>query len=143
VKKLTEDYIPRFGKPECILSDHGTQFTSPKWTNGLGGLRMRIRYSPVRHPASNPCERYVREISKYFLIYCHQNHKQWPELIPYMEEWINSAISEATGFTSAELMTGEQPVSIFERLLPPRPDTTPDTVTYEEKVLQAYARMRV
>jgi hypothetical protein len=60
-----------------------------------------------------------------------------------MEEWVNSTISEATGFTPAELMTGEQPVSIFEQLLPPRPDTTPNTVTYEEKALQAYARMRL
>jgi hypothetical protein len=85
----------------------------------------------------------MREISKYFRIYCHKNHKQWPELIPYMEECISSTISEATGFTPAELMTGEQPISIFEHLLPPRPDTTPDTVTYEEKALQVYARMRV
>ena len=31
LNKLTTDYFPHVIKPSCILSDHGTQFTSPMW----------------------------------------------------------------------------------------------------------------
>ena len=30
LKKLLEDYIPKYDRVEKIQSDHGTQFTSPK-----------------------------------------------------------------------------------------------------------------
>lgn len=35
IKKIFEDYVPRFGKPRRLSFDHGTQFTSPVWTKKL------------------------------------------------------------------------------------------------------------
>ena len=52
-------------KPSCILSDHGTQFTSLMWKKKLSELDVTVRYSPIRHPESNPVERAMREIGKY------------------------------------------------------------------------------
>ena len=51
------DYIPHFGKPKAILSDHGTQFTSEKWINKLKGEGINPIFSFIRHPQSNPVER--------------------------------------------------------------------------------------
>ena len=31
IEKIFNDYIPQYGKPERIMSDHGTQFTSDMW----------------------------------------------------------------------------------------------------------------
>ena len=31
ILKLSSDYFPKYGKPERIICDHGTQFTSKKW----------------------------------------------------------------------------------------------------------------
>ena len=40
IKKLVEDYIPKYGKPEKIIMDHGTQFQSPKLLNKLNELNI-------------------------------------------------------------------------------------------------------
>ena len=65
LNKLTTDYFPHVIKPSCILSDHGTEFTSPMWKKKLSELDVTVRYSPIRHPVSNPVERVMREIGKY------------------------------------------------------------------------------
>jgi len=59
---MTTDYFPHVIKSSCILSDHGTQFTSPMWKKKLSELDVTVRYSPVTHPESNPVECVMREI---------------------------------------------------------------------------------
>jgi transposase InsO family protein len=90
-----------------ILSDHGSQFTSPSWKKTLTELGIQIKYSPIRHPESNPTERVMRELGKYFRIYCNLTHKKWPELVPHIIKWLNSSVSATTGYSPIELMQGE------------------------------------
>ncbi|XP_015955678.1 uncharacterized protein LOC107480072 [Arachis duranensis] len=45
--------ITRFGIPEVIISDNGTQFTDKKFTEFLHGLGIRQRFSSVEHPQTN------------------------------------------------------------------------------------------
>ena len=35
IRKIFGEYIPKYGRPKGILSDHGTQLTSPKWIRSL------------------------------------------------------------------------------------------------------------
>ena len=35
INKLTKDHFPKFRKPLKIVTDHGTQLTSPQWSNFL------------------------------------------------------------------------------------------------------------
>lgn len=35
VSKIVKEYIPKHGKPQIILSDNGTQFTSKLWKEKL------------------------------------------------------------------------------------------------------------
>lgn len=76
LNKLTKYYFVKVIKPRTILSDHGSQFTSPQWHKTLTGLGIEIKYSPIRHPESNPAERIMRELGKYFRIYCNETHKK-------------------------------------------------------------------
>jgi transposase InsO family protein len=66
--KLREHYFQSVIKPEAILSDHGSQFSSPSWQKALAELGIKCKYSPIRHPESNPTERVMRELGKYFRI---------------------------------------------------------------------------
>jgi transposase InsO family protein len=77
-------------KPKVIFSDHGSQFASPTWQKALADLGIQYKYSPIRHPESNPTERIMRELGRYFKIYCRKTNKKWPELVPYMQNWLNS-----------------------------------------------------
>ncbi|XP_057756163.1 uncharacterized protein LOC130975374 [Arachis stenosperma] len=45
--------ITRFGIPEVVISDNGTQFTDKKFTEFLSGLGVRQRFSSVEHPQTN------------------------------------------------------------------------------------------
>ncbi|XP_057760175.1 uncharacterized protein LOC130980522 [Arachis stenosperma] len=45
--------ITRFGIPEVVISDNGTQFADKKFTEFLNGLGIRQRFSSVEHPRTN------------------------------------------------------------------------------------------
>ncbi|XP_057719199.1 uncharacterized protein LOC130933588 [Arachis stenosperma] len=45
--------ITRFGIPEVVISDNGTQFTDKKFTEFLNGLGVKQRFSSVEHPQTN------------------------------------------------------------------------------------------
>jgi hypothetical protein len=79
-------------KPKTVLSDHGSQFTSPQWRKTLTELGIEVRYSPIRHPESNLAERIMRELGKYFRIYCNETRKKWPEFVGHIEQWLNSSV---------------------------------------------------
>lgn len=64
LKKIIEQYIPEIGKPSTILSDNGTEFTSPVWKSRLQQEKIRVIFSSIRHPQSNPTERVMRELGR-------------------------------------------------------------------------------
>ncbi|XP_025664473.1 uncharacterized protein [Arachis hypogaea] len=52
-KFLWRQVITRFGIPEIIISDNGTQFADKKFKEFLEGLRVSHRFSSVEHPQTN------------------------------------------------------------------------------------------
>ncbi|PNF40755.1 hypothetical protein B7P43_G18308, partial [Cryptotermes secundus] len=143
LKKLKNHYFQEVIKPKVVLSDHGSQFASPAWQKALAELGIQCKYSPIQHPESNPIERIMRELGKYFKIYCNETRKKWPELVPYIENWLNSSISQSTGYAPIELLNGEDRPDIFRKLLKEEADQSPDEEPLSEKLIKAYARMKV
>ncbi|XP_016207299.1 uncharacterized protein K02A2.6-like [Arachis ipaensis] len=45
--------ITRFGIPEVVISDNGTQFTDKKFVEFLAGLGVKKKFSSVEHPQMN------------------------------------------------------------------------------------------
>nr|XP_025670157.1 uncharacterized protein LOC112769923 [Arachis hypogaea] len=52
-KFLWRQIITRFGIPEIVISDNGTQLTDKKFREFLEGLRVSHRFSSVEHPQTN------------------------------------------------------------------------------------------
>jgi transposase InsO family protein len=77
LNKLLNHYFVNVIKPKIILSDDGSQFSSPVWLRKLKEHDVTTRFLPIRHPESNPSERVMRELSKFFRIYRHDHHKNW------------------------------------------------------------------
>ena len=90
LNRITNHYFGTVITTKAILSDNATQFRSPTWRKQLLKQGVEPRFTPIRHPESNPSERYMRELSKFCRIYCTENHKKWAELLPYIENWINN-----------------------------------------------------
>ena len=97
LKKL-DLFIKLCGKPKSVLSDHGTQFTSSMWQEGLRGIQPI--YSTIRHPQSNPSERIMCELGRLFRAYCHTNHAGWIDLLHKINIWLNIVPHESTKMTS-------------------------------------------
>jgi transposase InsO family protein len=76
LNKVVNDYVINMTRPRCILSDHGTQFSSKKWKDKLAELSIGVTFSPMRHPQANPSERCRRETGKFCRIYCNEAHKR-------------------------------------------------------------------
>jgi hypothetical protein len=85
----------------------------------------------------------MRELGKYFRIYCHETQKKWPELAPHIEGWLNSSVSAATGYAPIELLSGKPRPDLFQKILKKEPDQQPTEMSLTDKLLKAYAQMKL
>ena len=102
------------------MSDHGTQFVAIKWKTTLASLGIRVLYSSIRHPQSNPVERTMREIGRVLRTYCGAQHTKWATYINFMQDCLNLTTHQSTGFTPYQLHFNRLPndkiLEIFPRL---------------------------
>ena len=56
---ITLKYFPEIGKPQSIITDHGTQFRGRKWRDTLMNQGVKTYKTSVYHPNSNPCLLYT------------------------------------------------------------------------------------
>ena len=117
LKRLFEDYIPECGMFKRILSDNGTQFTSSKWKSEFEKAGIRVVYSSIRRPQSNPAERIMREISKFCRTFC-TTHTSWANHVKNIENLLNITTHHSTKFTPHELHFGIAIEAEIEKLIP-------------------------
>lgn len=109
LNKTFNCYIPEMANPTRILSDHGTQFTSPKWGERLRQEGIKAIFSSIRHPQSNPVERVMRELGRLFRTLCADRHTRWAKCISDIEFFFNITMHLSTGFSPCELHIGRKP----------------------------------
>jgi len=84
----------------------------------------------------------MREISKFCKIYCSQNHRKWAELLPKIEEWLNTTVADSTDFTPVELLFQAKKPDLFENIFTKSPQNIPKPETIGDKVMKGYAKTR-
>ena len=119
LKRILENYIPECGKPKRILivSDNGTQFTSPRWRNTLEKEGITVVFSSIRHPQSNPTERVMREIGRMFRTFCSENHTSWANHVKNIENLLNITTHFSTEYAPHELHFGIPVKNEIEKLI--------------------------
>lgn len=108
LKLLQEGFMNRIPVRQ-VLSDHGTQFTSRHWINTLKSWNIRPVFITIRHPQSNPVERYMKTLGRFFRAYCHQNHHRWLNYLKDIEECLNTTPHISTKFAPLHIITGIPP----------------------------------
>lgn len=122
-KTFVFEYIPRFGVPQTITSDRGTQFESRLFSE-LGKLlgSKRIR-TTAYHPQSNGMvERFHRHLKAALMARGKTTH--WREELPFVLLGIRSTLKEDLGCSPAELVYG-QPLRLPGEFLVDSPTTNP------------------
>lgn len=115
VRAIFTHWIARFGTPELIITDRGTQFESSLFQafNTLFGIK-RIR-TTAYHPQSNgKIERFHRTLKT--SIMAHAEH-DWTLSLPVVLLGIRTALRGDSNYSAAEIMYGEAlrlPSEMFE-----------------------------
>ena len=117
LKEIFDLYIPVMGKPKRILADHGSQFSSPKWSDRLRKAGIRVVFSSTRHPKSNPVERVMRELGRLFRTLCADKHARWGKCIGNIEFFLNVTTHFSTGFSPFELHFGVKPTDPIQSII--------------------------
>ena len=139
LKKVRDDFIPKYGKMKALLSDNGSMFASPKWRNYFDNEGIKVLHSSAYHPQSNVLERQNRTISTYLRIFCHQNHRGWVDYIPIVENIMNNTPNPSTKISPALLFTGKEPRPVLEGI---PPSMTTQSQSLMEKCKVAFQRQK-
>lgn len=106
---LVQRIFTKFGVPEELISDQGTNFTSELMKQVCKLLRIRKLQTTAYHPMSNGrTERVHRTIPRMLSHYVNKNQSDWDELLPMINMAYNSQVHETTGFTPYELVYGKK-----------------------------------
>lgn len=108
IRKIFNDYVPKYGKPKRIQCDHGTQFTSLKWADKLKSEDVELVFSSIRHPQGNIVERVNRELGRFFRTLVEEKHTGWATYTEKVQNCSNETHRETTELTPLELPTVQQ-----------------------------------
>lgn len=110
-------YITTHGKPECILTDNGTQFTTKKWTQGLAKLGITPRFTAIRNPCTNIAERWNRQLGNLFRIFVRERHTKWATHVKLIQKCLNETYQSTIELTPYEAQFGRKPKRSWEKYL--------------------------
>ena len=120
------------------MTDHGTQFTSKKWTDKLRKNGIKPIFSSIRHPQSNMVERIHRELGRFFRVYTQHAHKAWAKYTETIAKIMNETHHDTTGYTPIELHFNKKPTRVWEKYLKIHNN---DDIPYERRLFLARERM--
>ena len=107
-KTLVGEIFMRYGLPRRMISDNGVQFVADVMQKALFVLGVKQNLIPLYHPEANPVERRNRDLKVHLAILVEGNHKQWPEVLPFVRFALNSSFTISTGSTPAYLTFGRE-----------------------------------
>lgn len=106
--KFKNAILFRYGSPEVLITDNGTQFTSKIFRDLAKDWDIEIQYTAPYSPQSNPVERANRVIKTMLSQYVKDNHKSWANFLGELRYAINTAVHDSTGYSPASLCTGRE-----------------------------------
>lgn len=109
------DIIHRFGVPNSIITDNGTQFTGKKFLNWCDEHHVHVDWASVAHPESNgQVERangmLLQGIKPLIFDRLEKFGRQWLEELPKVLWSLRTTRSRATGFTPFYMVYGSEAI---------------------------------
>lgn len=134
------DVFSRHGIPEILVTDNGPQFISKETKGFLDLYNVFIMPATTYHPATNgEVENRNKELGKYLRL-LSEREKEWDDLLPSALWALRTTKSEATGFSSFELLYGRRDKQPFELLV--NIDKREPDEPYQDYVLRKFLKHR-
>lgn len=110
IKFLEECIFSIHGKPEVIISDRGTQFTSAEWKDFIEKVGAKHNLTTPFHPQSNGIDERVNgtvvNILKPYIDHFQDN---WDEQLKWAIFVYNTTVHESTGYSPYQIAHGLDP----------------------------------
>jgi transposase InsO family protein len=142
-KILEKDIFCRFGIPEKLHSDQGTQFTSRLMKEVGQQLGIQITTTPTYNPRSNPVERSHRTIGMSLRALLQQRKvKDWDLALACTTFAMNTTINRSTGYSPYQLMFGREASQPLDLLFgAPTPPTDAGDADHQQYVKKLRDRL--
>lgn len=124
------EILTRWGVPDYILSDRGSQFLSAVFKELCCKWSVSQKLTTAYHPQTNMTERVNRTLKYMIAAYVDDNHKKWDQYLPELRFAVNSAVQESIGMSPAELHLGRKLQGPMDKLLHGR-NLSPDLPSYD------------
>ena len=106
---LHQDYIPRYGPPEMILSDNGTEFVNSAVAGILRAHGVEHRHTTPYHPRTNGLiERWHRTLKGIMGRLMAVNNSSWEEQLGPALAAYRSSASSSRGMTPFQALYGRE-----------------------------------
>ena len=142
VEHLEKEIFCRFGVPETIHSDRGTQFVGRLLREVADELGITLTNTPAYNPKSNTVERAHRDLGLMLrAILAEGDQNQWELVLPQALFALRTSPSETTGLAPYQVLFGRHAATPLDHLfgLPPR--VAPTATNYPEYVQQLRQRI--
>lgn len=121
-RAFVKHVVLRFGIPESVLTDQGSNFLSDLFKRVCKLLKIKKYASTAYHPQTNGAlERSHRTMKEYLRSFIDANLSDWSEIIDFGIFTMNTSVNQSTQYTPFELLYGfkcEIPHSVRK---PPEP----------------------
>ena len=104
-RALLQNWVSRFGTPEHITSDRGSQFTSILWSQLSILLGTELHHTTSYHPQANGMvERFHRDMKA--ALRSRLNGPNWVDELPWVLHGLRTAPNEDLHTSAAEMVRG-------------------------------------
>lgn len=108
-KHFVNEIVLRFGLPQDLRSDRGSEFLSDLFSRVLKLLGIKRRATSAYRPQSNGAlERSHRTLKSMLRAYIEKDKTNWPEFLPFVVFVINTTKNRSIGYSSHQLLYGYQ-----------------------------------
>lgn len=123
-RSLEREIFCRYGFPESIHSDRGTQFTSRFMAALYTELGIKHTHTPAYNPKSSVVERSHRDLGKLLRACVDESPQEWEEYLPACLLAMRTARNQSSGYSPHFLLFGREcslPIDVIYGL-PPEPE---------------------
>lgn len=110
IQLLDEQIFTKFGTPENIILDNGSQLKSKLFLDFAQKKKIRLNFTANYHPQANPTEAANKTIMNAVRAYIkdHKSHRKWDENVQQLACAMNSAVHTSTKMTPYAAVFGEE-----------------------------------
>lgn len=106
--KFQDIWLLRYGSPEVLIVDNGSQFTSKIFRNLAAEWKIEIQFTAPYSPQSNPVERYNRVLGLMIAQFVKNDHRSWDSNLSEFRFAMNTAVHDSTQYTPAMINYGRE-----------------------------------